>query len=270
MQVLLEIYGSRAKVTEDLLSIAVGNNLAMLKLLLGHGKHKVKITEALIKAAAKSYRGDETLKYLLERDSNKEAKITEDILVAAGENHDSPKLMKILLEERGKDITLTERVLQAVLKSSNGGSALEVILGQRDAVVEITDRVLLSAIDHSADRIPTALQYNWEAIDVMKVLLKQSHKKIQVTEEVAEVAARKLPRDQEMRSVLQMRGAGAQGNRDAGKGCSRESTLCQSHGPAASPPKECPSQYHRGYSEGCHKQHKQRATGIRVDAPGVR
>ena len=54
-----------------------------------------------------------------------------------------------------------------------------------------------------------ALQYDWEAIDVMEVLLNQSHRKIQVTESVAEFAARKLPRSQEMQSVLEMRTPGS-------------------------------------------------------------
>jgi hypothetical protein len=200
VQFLLEYFGSRVKVTEDLLIAAATRGICMLELLLERGKHEAKITEAIIRAATESSEPNHTLKHLLQR-ASKDVKITEDILAAASESFSAPKLIEILLEESGKELMFTERVLQATSRGPNGGRVLEIVLSQYNAAVEITNRLLLSAINHSAN--------NRKDIDVMELLLNQSHKKIQVAETDAEHAVRELTRSQEMRSVLEMRCAGA-------------------------------------------------------------
>ena len=207
MQVLLDRFGNRIDYPEDLIITAAANDMPTIELIVNRGKGRARITEAILLASISSYQPEKALKYLLDR-ASKDVKITEDILNAACGNYKGPELVTVLLEERGEELVFTERVLRSALEAANGGKVLEMILDQPCATVEVTDKVLVSAINHTADRVPMALQYHWEVVDVMETILKWPLKNIQVSEAIAEIAARRLPRCQEMLSVMRMRPTG--------------------------------------------------------------
>ncbi|KAH8665926.1 heterokaryon incompatibility protein-domain-containing protein [Tricladium varicosporioides] len=112
---------------------------------------EVKITEAVVEAAARNWKsGKEVIAFLLERRGG-EFKITEDVLKAAAGNWESgTEVIVLLLEERGGEVKITEDVLKAA--AGNWDSGTEVVaclLERRGDEVKITKDVVEAASTNS-------------------------------------------------------------------------------------------------------------------------
>ncbi|OJD34860.1 ankyrin repeat protein [Diplodia corticola] len=208
LELILRRRGGKVDIVDELVIIAAGEHSGYeaLKVLLKSFGDRITITKDLLITALYSC-SVEVFRYLVEQ-AGPELKITEDILVAAeGVVYlTSNEMLEFLLETKESEIVFTPWVLQAFLDrcQPRSGKSMTLIFNQDNCPVQITEQVILSAIEWSKDTVPDALRWGEEVVDIMELLLVQKHQKIQMTEELMQVAAKKLPREQEMRSAVAM------------------------------------------------------------------
>jgi hypothetical protein len=122
-------------------------NCKAISLLLERGGDEIKITEEVVKAAARNERsGKEVMSLLLEQRGD-EIKITEEVVRAAARNGRSGKeVISLLLEQRGDEIKITEEVVKAVAGNGRSGKkVMSLLLEQRGDEIKITEEVVKAA-----------------------------------------------------------------------------------------------------------------------------
>jgi Ankyrin repeats (3 copies) len=92
-------------------------------------RDEVKITEAVVKAAAGNKEIGEAVMALLLDKRGDEIKITEAVVVAAAENEDSGEaVMVLLLDKRGDEIKITKAVVEVAAGNEVSGEAVMALL----------------------------------------------------------------------------------------------------------------------------------------------
>ena len=154
-------------------------------------KHtKLKVTEALVKSAAKWGKG--TMSVLLSQRGD-DVKITEEVLKAAVEGSEGKGVIELLLQRRGDEVKITEEVLKAV-GGFRGREIMELLLQKRGHEVKITEEVLKAAAR------------GYRGIEVMELLLQERGDEIK-TEDVLEAAMKSFGGAKEfIKLLLQERG----------------------------------------------------------------
>jgi hypothetical protein len=150
ISLLLERGGDEIKITEEVVKAAARNERSgkeVMSLLLEQRGDEIKITEEVVRAAARNGRsGKEVINLLLEQRGD-EIKITEEVVEAAAENYESGKeVISLLLEQRGDEIKITEEVVKAVAGNGRSGKkVMSLLLEQRGDEIKITEEVVKAA-----------------------------------------------------------------------------------------------------------------------------
>ncbi|KAG2415055.1 hypothetical protein HFD88_006245 [Aspergillus terreus] len=177
---LFENYGRQIRITEEVLKAAARNEFGpetmafLCDVLGGH----IQITEAVLQAATENgFCGYEIWCLLTGRYSN-QIRITEGLLEAIARNQPGGT-MELLCRNFRDQIQITEGTLRAAAKNLRSGDhVMRSLLSVNDDKVQITEEVLLSAAMNS-DRGP----------HIMRLLYDKYGGSIQITEEVLKAAA---------------------------------------------------------------------------------
>ncbi|KAK3361148.1 hypothetical protein B0T24DRAFT_671423 [Lasiosphaeria ovina] len=136
MEVLLAQRGDEIKITRAVVVAAAGNlgEERMIRHVLEHKGCDIEITEdVLVAAAGNDYQGKEVMTYLFEEGD--EIKITENVLVAAAGN-ERDGVMQLLLRWRGNELR-SQRVFSKRLHETNGeATRVELAEGVTAAAAE--------------------------------------------------------------------------------------------------------------------------------------
>jgi hypothetical protein len=213
MEILLTKYGSEVKITEAVVTAAVGNfphREKMLVLLLNQRSSEVKITEEVVTAIAKaSWKMETMMALLLDQRSDgiivsprlvqtfassfdvlgmkilltqygSEVKITEEVVMAAAENmHYSKNMLELLFNQRGSEFKISEKVVTAAARNDvSGGKVIALLLNQRGSEFKITEEIVLAAAKNTG-----------QGEEIMELLLDQRGSEVKVTQEVVIAAA---------------------------------------------------------------------------------
>ncbi len=128
------------RIAEKILESAARNsNERVMRLLLTSRSSEVKITEAVLEAAATTFHGDAMMRLLLEQ-RGEEIQVTENIVIAATR---SCRILELLLEERGAEVKITKNVLLAAAGSQ--ASTLQLLLEHRGSEVLVTEDIVMAA-----------------------------------------------------------------------------------------------------------------------------
>ena len=177
---LLKNYGRQIRITEEVLKAAARNRLGqetMAFLCDVFGGH-IQITEAILRAAAEnSSRGYEIWCLLTDRYS-KQIRITEELLQTVARNQ-PVGTMELLCRRFSDQVQITEGTLKAAAENRTWApEVMEFLLEKYDYKIQITEGVLLSAARHP---------FNGD--DIMRLLYEKYGDSIQITEEVLKAAA---------------------------------------------------------------------------------
>jgi predicted acetyltransferase len=152
---------------------SVGNGAVMQQLLQRDAS--IKITEAVVIAAARNNSGKEVMQQLMQRDDN--IKITEAIVTAVARNVDSGKEVLQQLLQRDANIEITEAAITAAARNKYSGKEVMQLLLQKDASIKVTEAVITAAAGNK-----------YGGKEVMQLLL-QRDSSIGITEAVVRAAA---------------------------------------------------------------------------------
>ncbi|KAB8216359.1 hypothetical protein BDV33DRAFT_207422 [Aspergillus novoparasiticus] len=171
--VLLDTYGRQIRITEEVLKAAARNKRGpeSLALLCDKFSDQVHITEGVLKAAAgNSRQGAKIIGLLLDRYSD-QILIPEGVLrAAAGNSLAGAKIMQLLLHRYGDQIQITEEVLKAAASNENSEN-MAMLCHTFGNKIAITEGVLQSA------------SYNtFSGAKIINLLLNIYGNKIHVTE----------------------------------------------------------------------------------------
>jgi ankyrin repeat protein len=125
-----------------------------LLIIEGADVDNVKITEAVVIAAASNGSdGRAVLQLLLDRRGD-DVKITEAVVIAAASNgSDGRAVLQLLLDRRGDDVKITEAVvIAAASNGSDGRAVLQLLLDRRGHEVKVTDNILRAAAANFSNR----------------------------------------------------------------------------------------------------------------------
>ncbi|KAF4235559.1 hypothetical protein CNMCM8980_003251 [Aspergillus fumigatiaffinis] len=179
MSVLLDDYGDKLEITEEVVKTAArnqGSGAKVLALLLEERGDEIKITKEVVKAAAENVGGENVLALLLEKRGD-EVKITQEVTKAAVENWGGENVLALLLEKRGDEVKITEEVVEAASGSWWGGqTALALLLEKQGDNFEITEKLVALIAGGFEERI-------------MALLLEKRGSEVIITEEVVKAAA---------------------------------------------------------------------------------
>ncbi|KAF2194322.1 hypothetical protein K469DRAFT_783362 [Zopfia rhizophila CBS 207.26] len=179
------------------LQVAARNgNCAALRRLFNQSRADIPITEAVVEAAASSWRnGKEVMGLLLDRRGT-DTPITETVVEAAVSNWDNGKeVMRLLLDRCGPDILITEAVVKRAAENRDDGTMMKLLLDRLGADMPITEAVVAAFAEH-VDQ------------GVMRRLLKEHEADICITQAVVKAAAKNVRNGKEvMELLLDRRGA---------------------------------------------------------------
>ncbi|KAF4626239.1 hypothetical protein G7Y89_g11920 [Cudoniella acicularis] len=162
------------KITQTVLKKAARNEVDstnVIKLFLGNGGNKLKISEEVMVAAVKNFEcGIELIDMLLKEYSG-HFKIIEALVEAVAGSWDRDKKMRMLLEKAGN----------------------ELLLDERPGEIKITDEVLVTAAEneeHLEQMMELLLrEESWDAEKLIMLLFKKWGNSLSITEKVLETAA---------------------------------------------------------------------------------
>jgi ankyrin repeat protein len=191
MEVLLNHRQVEFEITDELVEAAARNRKGekMFEFLLDREGTGIKITEAVLKAAAKLPNG--VMKLLLDRRGD-EIEITEAVLVAAAKVNNED-VIQLLLNRRGNEIKTTEALIEAAVRYS-AGDVLNLLLIRRGEHIRITQKIVKAAAEQGGT-------------NVMELLLDRKGDEFEVTGEIAEAAARNPRNPRTFKLLLERRGA---------------------------------------------------------------
>jgi hypothetical protein len=177
---------------------------------------EVKITEDVVKAAARSWKSDEAMMSLLLDKRGNEVKITDRVVMAAAENSKSGgAIMSLLLDKRGNEVMITNGVVMAAARNAESGKAvMSLLLDKRGNEVKIT-KDMVKALVETAAKPSTSYQQGDKEImmllldrrgtnitaeaiiqiarsfdqQVMTLLLDRRGDEVEITQKVVEAAA---------------------------------------------------------------------------------
>ncbi|KAH8667741.1 hypothetical protein BGZ61DRAFT_365055 [Ilyonectria robusta] len=176
------------QVTEQLMErVALELDEDIMGTILQTQSQDLRITEAVIIAAAKNLKGPEMVALLL-KERGQGVRITEEVLKAAAGNRGhkaGEEIMAFLLSERGSEVRITEEVLKAAAGNRGrhrvGEEIMALLLKERHQEVQITEEVLKAAAGNSGSHgVGEAM---------MTLLLQERGQGVQITEEILKVAA---------------------------------------------------------------------------------
>jgi hypothetical protein len=162
MALLLDRRGDEVKITEEVVKAAAKNiREEVMALLLSQRGDEVKITEEVIKAVAgNASSGKEVMALLLDQRGD-EVKITEEVVKAAAGNY-RPKVMALLLSQRGHEVNITEEVLKEA--ASNECASYEMVqLLYRTVSINVTVGVIEAAATSGQEQVLRLLD-QWDSI----------------------------------------------------------------------------------------------------------
>ncbi|KAF7541472.1 hypothetical protein G7054_g545 [Neopestalotiopsis clavispora] len=176
----------------------------VMLLLLERWKHKTKLPEAVVEAAARNRKhGIEVMRSLRQRRS--EIKTTQEVVLAAARNDEHGReLLKFLFDEDGDDINFTDEVLLAASTAKHGDLVLMHLLNRSKNQSRITDThsfagagkqfdgmfILRALLDRTEDRtdlaedVTLAALENPRAKSIVEYLLYRGNSEFVVTEAV--------------------------------------------------------------------------------------
>jgi hypothetical protein len=169
----------------------------VMLLLLERWKHKVKVPDVVVEAAAMNRKhGVEVMQTL--RDRRREIKTSEKVVLAAANNDEHGKqLMELLLDEDGADINFTDDVLVAASTAKHGDMLLIHLLSRSKSWNRTVDA-------HST----AAAGKQFDGTFILRALLDRSEDRIDLTEDVT-LAALEHPRAKSIVEMLLYRGKSA-------------------------------------------------------------
>ncbi|KAK3346892.1 heterokaryon incompatibility protein-domain-containing protein [Lasiosphaeria hispida] len=179
MTLLLDQRGTEVKITEEVVKAAARNGSSgkeVMTLLLDQHGIEITVTPKLVETLARSFNMS-IMKRLLNQ-CGTEVKITEEVVKAAAGNGSSGKeVMTLLLDQRGTEVKITEEVVKAAAgNGSSGKEVMKLLLDQRGTEVKITEEVVKAAAGNQSK-------------EVMTLLLDRRGTEVKITEEVVKAAA---------------------------------------------------------------------------------
>lgn len=151
IRLLLKKLRRSFKITQTVLKKAARNevdDINVIKLFLKNGENKFKIIEKVMIVAAKNFECEMKLIDMLLKKYSDHFKITEALVEAVAESWNENKKMKILLEKASNEVKIIERVLVTVAGNWNGQKTIQLLWDQRLDEIKITDEVLVTAAEN--------------------------------------------------------------------------------------------------------------------------
>lgn len=211
MTLLLRQHGSDVRITEEVVEAAARNRASgkeVMQLLLEQRAEAVDLTDRLVERLARSF--DETHMALLLKQRGGDLRITEAVVQAAARNSASgEQIMRLLIEQGRSNITITEGMVKnAAGNAKSGKNMLQLLLEQRAEAVDLTDRLvedLARFFDdtHMAilleqrggdlrvtEEVVKAVARNGvSGAKIMRLLVEQRRSDVRITDEVIQAAA---------------------------------------------------------------------------------
>ena len=151
IRLLLKKLRRSFKITQTVLKKAARNevdDINVIKLFLKNGENKFKIIEKVMIVAAKNFECEMKLIDMLLKKYSDHFKITEALVEAVAESWNENKKMKMLLEKASNEVKIIERVLVTVAGNWNGQKTIQLLWDQRLDEIKITDEVLVTAAEN--------------------------------------------------------------------------------------------------------------------------
>ncbi|KAF2235084.1 hypothetical protein EV356DRAFT_135445 [Viridothelium virens] len=164
---------------------------AVIDYLFKQDQQHIKITEEVVKVAARNYSsGKEVMMLLLDRRGN-DVQITEEVVKAATGNYGCGKeVITLLLDRRGNDVQTTKIITKVALgKHKSAKDLMTLLLNRQEDNIQITEEILTSIV-RRFDK------------EVMTLLLDRRGDDVQISEKVINAAADNQENGKEIMTLL--------------------------------------------------------------------